>query len=213
MFREGCLIRALSCCSPVFRDMLAMSANLQDKYLPLPESSQDIVRLLKVLTGNIDFTFDLQNCRSLYKFCQKYHIVGGCREWVSSAVGQLAPSDPFECFAVACENEPVDTVLATQSIQSIRPLRTSDEATHISTFYRVSLRTFTSSYMHADPTYFSSDYIARLGMRNFSCYVTAWGVRSTVNLSIAKDSATSSAKEELEKLALTFRTGLKRWKA
>ncbi|KAJ9117771.1 hypothetical protein QFC20_000049 [Naganishia adeliensis] len=199
--------------SPVFRDILGMSANLQDKYLPLPEPSQDLVRLLKVLTGNMDFTFDFQNCRSLYKLCQKYDIVGGCREWVSSAVGRCAPLDPFECFAFACENEPVDTVIATQSIQSIQPLPTSDEMTHISIFYRVSLRTFTSSYMNADPTYFSSDYIARLGIRNFSCYVSAWGVRSPVNLSIAKNPATSSAKEELEKLALTFCAGLKRWKA
>lgn len=151
MYQQGCLTRTLSC-SPVFRDMLALSDNLQDNEVPLPESSDDLVRLLKVLTGNVDYTFDLQHCLSLYKLCQKYDIVGGCREWVSSALGRFAASDPFECFALACENEPVDTQLATQSIQSFRPLATSDEAAHVCAVYRVSLKSPLPTCMRTRPT-------------------------------------------------------------
>jgi hypothetical protein len=189
--------------------MLALSADSTNNEVPLPESSRDLEPFLKVLTENVDYTFDLQKCLMLYKLCRKYDITGGCREWVSAYLCRFAASDPFECFALACENEPVDTALATRAIESIRPLSSDVEASrHVIPYYRVTFSS--SSYVHADPAYFSSDYIARLGLRAFSCYVTAWGVRNTSNLSNAMSSA---AQGELEKLARVFCEGLERWKA
>lgn len=164
--------------------MFALSANMQDNVVPLPESSEDIALLLTLLSGDAGdaetFKSDLDESLRLHKIIKKYDILGGSRQWATVLLARYIKENPFECFAVAFETEPADLWLAKRSIEAIRLLgdfsvmETPPIVAHLTDSMAEQAPRWTATCYHANPSYFSPEYIMRLGLRGFAAYVGAW---------------------------------------
>lgn len=198
--------------------MFALSSNIQDQVVPLPESSEVLEIFLGILTGNMDPDLDLPKSLILYELFNKYDVAATHRKWIISTIQPLVKEDPFEVLAVACENEPVAISLVQQAIQEFPPFwhpttSTYSKVDHIDEMSLAALKRLDGiTYAHADPAYFSPNYIQRLGIRCFACYVAAWNLRNPTRLSPTGGSI-ANAKEELKNVAERFVEMYLRWNA
>lgn len=204
--------------------MFALSANAQDNVVPLPESSEDIALLLKLVSGKAGqtetFKSDLNQSLRLYRLVKKYNIVGGSREWASALLAQYAYQDPFECFAVACEDGSTDLRLIKRSIINVQPIQTKTiygspsksplEFAHLSPEGVTNAGYHTATCFHANPAYFSPDYISRIGIHNYASYVAAWQAVDGYT-ELHKGQTPDARKRILEALAEAFGRKLAKW--
>jgi hypothetical protein len=152
--------------------MLELSAGLEDNIVPLPEPGDDIASLLKIISrsaGDVnEFPSDLQKSLRLLKLARKYDVTGANEVWISLLVERYIKSDPFECFAVACESTPTDADLATKAIRPFPsdPGQEQELCGHL---------TICPEYARKiDPAFWTIEYVNRLGTLNFLQYVRAW---------------------------------------
>jgi hypothetical protein len=161
--------------------MLGLNATLEDNVIPLPEQSNDVCALLKILTGTAgdvdDFRADLKSSLRLYSLASKYQIVGGSFQWISNLLERFVKANPLECFAAACERVPTDKRIAKLSIT----LFPSPAASAISEdAYRNGRAHIDHSTNHLNPSdethpaLWKKEYIQRLGLLNYAAYVSAW---------------------------------------
>jgi hypothetical protein len=166
--------------------MLELSAGLEDNIVPLPEPGDDIASLLKIISrsaGDVnEFPSDLQKSLRLLKLARKYDVTGANEVWISLLVERYIKSDPFECFAVACESTPTDADLAKKAIRHFP----SDPVPRLflgnrkfpSTGQEQELcghLTICPEYARKiDPAFWTIEYVNRLGTLNFLQYVRAW---------------------------------------
>jgi hypothetical protein len=151
--------------------MLSLSSNKQDNTIPLPESSEDLTTLLKVLTGtagDVDsYPADIKSSLRLFKLTIKYDIIGGNHKWIASLLERFIKDDPLECFAAACEHTPTEKRIARLSIllfPASKIDRSSYQCNHLSLTDRT------------NPASWKIEYIHRLGLTNYASYVYAWNL-------------------------------------
>jgi hypothetical protein len=196
--------------------MLDSSTNPADNIIPLPESSEDICSLLKILNGTAgrvqDFPADIKISVKLFSLTSKYQIIGACHKWIACLLIRFLREDPLECFAAACEHVPMDQDIAEQAIR----LFPSPAVTQVTASSR---RCYASYYdcggvggshldvsYRANPALWDTVYIQRLGLLNFSAYVSAWNSCYLISKDVEKDIPGA-----LVKLADTFCANLQKW--
>lgn len=89
--------------------------------LSLPKSSQDILNLIKIISGEAgpvqEFRSNAGDSINLYILTKRYNIVGCHAYWIICLLEKFVSEDPFECLAVACERTPTDMWLARLAIK------------------------------------------------------------------------------------------------
>jgi hypothetical protein len=193
----------------------------------LVEASQDIDNLIKLVTGEAGPVAGFKsNCLAsigLYLLAKKYNIVGSHFFWIKDLVIKYVEEDPFECLAVACECSPCDLWLANMAIKGIRhlPVNVYDERgvsskdplpfRHLHSddrskiFSNERLAHLAGTYSRANPAYFSPDYIARLGVRQYVSFVNAW------HMTLQSTGHREMSEPALERLASAFEMRWKKW--
>jgi hypothetical protein len=191
----------------------------KDDVATLPEGREVIAMLLKVITGRAgsvnSFQADMKTSMRLLKMAKKYDIEGTSKPWIESLVERFISLDPFECFAVACECNPVETQLAKRAIK----LFPSDPIPYSTLTRYFGRRDFSGDdrdkklgeclgiraeyAKKTDPGSWNKAYVERLGFRNFLAYVKAW--HSVYIHPLGLDlSLEPTSREKLEQLAGKF---------
>lgn len=206
-----------------------MSANLQDNIVPLSESSGDIHSLLKILTGtagSVDtFRADIKSSLRLFGLASKYEIVGGNHKWITSLLERFIQDNPMECFAAACEHVPLEKRIAKLSI-SLFPCPTAVSGPNPGncSYCGRNPTPLTCRCGHCreivnykppvpcqhlvfddkiNPATWNKQYIQRLGLLNYSAYVSAWS-----SCYLLKRTSAIDGRQILVELANTFGTKL-----
>jgi hypothetical protein len=158
--------------------MLALSANRTDNLVPLPEPSRHLANLLRVITGKIEdvntWAISFEDSAELYKLVRKYDFDACIRTWMSCLVKRFTNSNPYCCFALACENYPADRDLAHAAILSFRPSQGS--SAECATAHKIHQYACFCPELSSNPkpALLQKAFIQRLGLQNYSSYVSAW---------------------------------------
>lgn len=165
-------LTVLTLASPVFRDMLVLSANKSDNVVPLPEPSKHLVNLFRAITGKVEdlntMEISFEDTAELYRLVRKYDFDPCVRAWMNCLLKRFTKSNALCCFALACESYPTDRDLAHAAILCFRP--SSDSSTGCAAAHQSHQYLCLCPERHSDakPSGFQKAFIERLGLRNYS---------------------------------------------